>query len=98
MCVTCTRRLYMSEQAAPLKEGRPEEEFAIADPTSDEALQNFPDRSLVAWTAIPLLIPLDSRIGNLNRARAMLLSSSIAFDLICSLHFVPFKICHLLLE
>ena len=59
-------RLYMADQAVPLREGRPEEELEIADPKSDEALQNFPDRSLVAWTVIPL-IPFDRRIGNLNR-------------------------------
>ena len=62
----CSCRLYLSDQAAPLREGRPEEELEVADPHSDEALQNFPDRSLVAWTAIPLLIPFDRRIGNLN--------------------------------
>ncbi len=55
-------RLYIAKEAEPIIEGRPADPLYVTDPTVGDSLRNFPDQTLVAWTALPLLAPYDNRV------------------------------------
>ncbi len=44
------------------------ERLFVSDPRQGDAVRNFPDETLVAWTAMPLLAPLDDRTDTVNCA------------------------------